>query len=411
MAAQEKEKEKKSKTLSIKDIAKKINKACSEWDILSSGCSSQNLRKLSLGTLGFDLPFKGGLPYRHIVTFSGVEHSGKSTAAMAAVAQYQIENPSKVCIYVDAENTLDTQAEYFQSILPVSYEPEHFLKYDTAGRAAEEIFKDLIELEMAEDVGMIVIDSVRALISKADLDQDFEKDNGQRSSIAKPLGKFIKQMMMYLPKRNNILLCINQVTVEKTNFVTSYTEPCGYSLKYFPSVKVRFATRTFTLGDKTDYSLTTLKKQKEDGIQLHFAIVKSRIGGINTSGGKITIRYNTGIDAVYDLLMIAIPAGFISRPNTKTYCLVDLNTGETLVNENKEMIFKSYDELESYLRAHPTFVKTYSKMICDYAAQTRRSVNLLDEETFNSLLDQEESTCPSDLTESEALAADGVDDE
>ena len=144
---------------------------------------------------------------------------------------------------------------------------------------------------------------------------------------------------------------------------------------------------------------------------MHFAIVKSRIGGINTIGGKITIRYNTGIDAVYDLLMIAIPAGFISRPNTKTYCLVDLNTGETLINEDKEMIFKSYDELESYLRAHPAFVKTYSKMICDYAAQTRRSVNLLDEETFNSLLDQEESTCPTDLTESEALAADGVDDE
>ena len=74
------------KKLSIKDAVKKINKACKDWDILGSGNFSQNLKKLSLGTLGFDLPFKGGLPYGQIITFSGVEHSRKSSDAITAMA-------------------------------------------------------------------------------------------------------------------------------------------------------------------------------------------------------------------------------------------------------------------------------------------------------------------------------------
>ena len=179
-----------SKKLTIKDAIKKINKACKDWNILDSGNFSQNLKKLSLGTLGFDFPFKGGLPYGQIITFSGVEHSGKSTAAALAIAKYQEENPDKVCVYVDVENTLLTQAEYFQSISTISYEPEHFVRYDCTGRSAEEIFQDLIMLQECDEIGMIVIDSARALISQADLDNDFVKDNGQRASVAKPIGKF-----------------------------------------------------------------------------------------------------------------------------------------------------------------------------------------------------------------------------
>ena len=111
----------KTKTPSIKDVMKKINSMNKEWNILGSGVFSQNLRKLPFKALGFDLPFKGGLPYGQIVTFSGVEHSGKSTAAAIAMARYQQENPGKVCIWVDAENTLLTQIVTLQkSISPRS---------------------------------------------------------------------------------------------------------------------------------------------------------------------------------------------------------------------------------------------------------------------------------------------------
>lgn len=400
-----------NKITSMKDAIKKINKACSQWDILGSGNFSQDLKKLPLNTLGFDLCFKGGLPYGQVVTFSGVEHSGKSTAAILAMAQYQKENPDKVCVYVDAENTLLTQSEYFQTISGISYDSDHFVRYDCTGRSAEEIFQDLILMQGTDDIGMIVIDSSRALISQADLDNEFVKDNGQRASVAKPIGKFIKQMMMYLPKRNNILLIINQVTVEKGMFSTTYTEPGGYSLKYFPSLKVRFGTRTFTNGDKTDISQSKAD-DKVDGIQLHFAIVKSRLGGINKDGGFITIRYDKGVDSVFDLITIGLTAKFIQRPTTRTYLLTNLITGESYKdNETKEeLLFNSEAELDKYLRVNPKFVKEYSDMIIKYISKNKVKIDLIDEEILNELMTQEDALCNNEMTATEALEKDGVED-
>lgn len=406
------------KKLTIKDAIKKINKACKDWNILDSGNFSQNLKKLSLGTLGFDFPFKGGLPYGQIITFSGVEHSGKSTAAALAIAKYQEENPDKVCVYVDVENTLLTQAEYFQSISTISYEPEHFVRYDCTGRSAEEIFQDLIMLQECDEIGMIVIDSARALISQADLDNDFVKDNGQRASVAKPIGKFIKQMMMYLPKRNNILLIVNQVTVEKGMFSTTYTEPGGYALKFFPSVKVRFGTRTYTKEDKTDITQSKVD-DAIDGIRLHFAIVKSRLNAINKDGGFITVRYNKGVDAVFDLLEVALKAKLIETPTNKCYVLTNLLTGEIYKDEltQEDLCFEAsrgedaYNALKNYLETHPKFVREFSTMINTYISKIKTSVNLIDENIVNDLMSQEDALCGSEMTQAEALAADGVEDE
>ena len=61
---------------SLKDIIKQINKTCKEWDILSSGNFSKNLKKLSLRSLGFDYPFKGG--FHHMVEFvAGYSEDGQ----------------------------------------------------------------------------------------------------------------------------------------------------------------------------------------------------------------------------------------------------------------------------------------------------------------------------------------------
>ena len=406
------------KKLSMKDVIKKINQASKDWDIVGSGNFSQNLKKLSLGTLGFDLPFKGGLPYGQIVTFSGVEHSGKSSAAIIAMAQYQKENPDKVCVYVDAENTLLTQGDYFQTISDISYEPEHFARYDCTGRSAEEIFQDLIAMQETDDIGMIVIDSTRALISQADLDNEFVKDNGQRASIAKPIGKFIKQMMMYLPKRNNILLCINQVTVEKGMFSTTYTEPGGYALKYFPSLKVRFGTRTYTKGDKTDLTQSRVD-DKVDGIRLHFAIVKSRLGAIGKEGGFITIRYGKGVDTVFDLLEVATKAGLIATPTNKSFWLTDLSTGEIYkdAETGADLRFEANSkdaaekQLTDYLTSHPAFVKEFSAMINAYLSKSKKKLDLIDESIINDLMAQEDGVCGTEMTAAEALVADGVDND
>lgn len=391
---------------SILEISKKINKAWKE-DVLTSGNFSKDLRRLDIGDLGFDYPLYGGLPYGNLICFSGVEHSGKTTAACLAMAQYQKENPDKICIYVDAENTLLTQSDFLQRMTGISFEPEHFLRYDMTGKAAEEMFADIIQLQEADDVGMIIIDSAPALISKADLDNEFIKDNGQRASIAKSLGKFIKQMIMYLPKRGNILLIINQVRVDGVNFMGAkiYSEPCGYALNYYPSMKVRFGTRTFTQGDKTDISSS--KGEGTDGFRLKYSVTKNRLGAMDRGGGFMTFRLASGLDRIGDMLEIAMKFGYIQRPTVQSYVLVNLETGQTYTDAEtgEELKFVGKQKLIDYLNMHPTFREEYASMLSRYISEAQTKVNFLDEKAMTEILTQEAavnaSVTPEEIDESD----------
>ena len=397
------------------DAVASINAANKKWNILAFGDPSKNLRKLPMFDLPIDLTTLGGLPYGQLITVSGVEHSGKSSFAAAMMARYQRENPDKVCIWIDAENTLLTQGAYFQSDYGLSYEEGKFLRYDTTGKAAEEIFQDIIMLQGFPEIGMIVLDSSKGLISLADLDNEFTKDNGQRASIAKPMGKFVKMMLQYLPKQNNILLVINQVTIEKDMFSTTYTESGGYSLKYFPSLKFRFATRTFLEGTKTT-ELSATKAQDEahaktvDGMRFHYVVVKNRLNRMVNAGGFITVRFGKGIDRIGDFLDVADTAGVIAHPSAKLINLYNPNTGEVYTDaETGKELTMLPSAMHDYLENHPEFFESYYMEVLNYLCDTKKSLDLIDEEIVKEMEAQEAAIMKDIPTEAAALAADGVE--
>lgn len=397
------------------DAVASINAANKKWNILAFGDPSKNLRRLPMYHLPIDLTTLGGLPYGQLITVSGVEHSGKSSFAAAMMARYQKENPGKVCIWIDAENTLLTQGQYFHTDYGLSYDEGCFLRYDTTGKAAEEIFQDIVLLQGFQEIGMIVLDSSKALISMADLDNEFIKDNGQRASTAKSMGKFVKMMLQYLPKQNNILLVINQVTIEKDMFSTTYTESGGYSLKYFPSLKFRFATRTFLQGTKAE-ELSASKAQDEkhvdsvDGMRFHYVVVKNRLNRMMNAGGFISVRFGKGIDRVGDFLDVADTAGVIGHPSAKLINFFNPNTGEVYVDEEtgKELTFMPSKAAE-YLEAHPDFFESYYMEVLNYLCNAKKSLDLIDEDIVKEMEAQEAAIMKDIPTEAAALAADGVD--
>lgn len=374
----------------VSEIAKKLNKAWKQ-EILTSGNILPECQRVSLGSLGADYALYGGIPLGCLTVFAGLQHSGKTTAACQAMAQYQRMFPDRTCIYVDAENTLITQKEFLVKMTGLIIDdPSKFLRMDCTGRSAEEIFQDIIELQQADNIGMIIIDSAPTLISQADLDNEFTKDAGMRASVAKSLGKFIKQMIMYLPKRNNSLIIINQVREDGKTFtgVPIYKEPCGYALNYFPSMKVRFGTRGFVAGDKVDLGIN--KGEEADGFRLKFQVTKSRLGDLRRGGGFITYRYDSGIDDINDMLEVAMKFNFINRPNNLIYELVDLDTGELYCIDEKPLRFKGRQSLLDFLNENIEFRANYVEML-------RRNIgavqykSLLDETTMNEILNQENS--------------------
>ncbi len=376
---------------SVLELSKKINKAYKQ-EILTDGSILPECAKISMGSIAADFAVNGGIPLGAVTVYAGLEGSGKTTAAVQTMAEYQKAFPDKTCIYVDAEQTLITQLDFFAKMTGLIVDdPSRFLRLDTTGLSAEEIFSTLIELQQADNIGLIVIDSAPVLVSQSDIDSDFTKDNGQRASIAKSLGKFLKQMIMYLPKRNNSLLIINQVRESGKTFTgaTIYTEPCGYALRYYPSMKVRFGTRCFTLGDKTD--IPSSKGDDADGFRLKFSITKNRLGPVNRGGGFLTYRYATGLDAVNDMLEIALKYGYIQRPTTQSYLLVNLDTGEIYTDaDGNDLRFVGKQKLIDFLNTNIEFRSQYVDMLARNISSSGTK-SLLDEETMKEIFDQEAS--------------------
>lgn len=361
----------------IADFARKLNKEYDNNNLIIKSNIVPSYKRLPTGMMGMDYPLYGGIPYGRIMVFAGQEHSGKSTAACLALAAYQRENPDKVCVYVDVEHSLDLQ---FQALMN-GIDLDRLYYFNPEVMSGEQVLAAILEMEKTvDDIGMIVLDSIPALVPGNVLENDFEKDMGMRGSIAKSLHKFCTEITGLLSQKQNILLMINQVRIAGTayNGAPIYKEPGGDAPKFYASVKVRFGTRTFVRGDKVDCS----DGEGASGFRLKFKITKNKTASCNRGGGFITYDYETGADQIHDLIEIALAFDFIKRLNNIKYALVNLETGETLTDpETGELLENKKAYLIDYLMTHETFTQWYVNMLRKHiSASNDRS--LLDKESM-----------------------------
>lgn len=374
---------------SILEIAKKLNKAYKNDTLAVTADVIPSYRRLACNDLGADFPLYGGLPYGRIVTISGKEHSGKTTGACAFLAAYQRANPDKTCVFVDVEHALD---KVFQANM-TGLDLTKLLYVNPEGMSGEQIMDAILEFQEADDAGMIVLDSIAALVSSRDYDSDMEKDNGMAGGIAKPLAKFIRKMLDTLSAKENILLLINQVRQVGTTFTGAaiYDEPGGHAPKYYASVKLRFGTRTFTQGDKVDCR----DGENADGFRLTFATTKNKTASTQRGGGFMTFRYDTGLDWAFDLLEVAIKYDFIERPSNITYILKNLETGTPYVDsETGEILkFTGKQKLRDFLASNIDFQNQYLEMLNRHIQANSNSYgSLLDERVLAKINAEERST-------------------
>ena len=371
---------------SIKDISKKLNREFKSSTLAISADLVPDYKRLPIKDLGFQYPLYGGIPYGRVMTFAGKEHSGKTTAACTAIAAYQEANPDKICIYVDVEHSLDLK---FQSQMTgMNLDKLVYISPETL--SGEQIFDVILEYMDADDIGLIVLDSIPALVSGKDLETDIDKDNGRAGGIARPLHRFLKIMVDKVSSVGNIFIMINQVRVTGQTFTGAaiYGEPGGDAPKYYSSVKVRFGTRTFTKGDKVDLN----DGEGADGFRLKFTITKNKTASIRRGGGFMTYRYDSGLDYNFDNLEVAMKYDLIQRPNNMTYIPVNLMTGEAYTDEAGNTIkFVGKAKLYEYFDEHRDFAEEYFKMLDEYINKEEMNAGLLDKETLDKIVAEEKS--------------------
>ncbi len=372
---------------SVLDIAKKLNKEFQNNKLALVANLTPFYKRLAVRDLGFDFPLYGGLPFGRIITLSGREHSGKTLGAGVILSAYQHECPDKMCAYIDVEHSLDKAFIANMTGLDLT----KLLYINPENMSGEQILDLVLELQDAEDIGCIVLDSIPAMESGKELENDIEKDLGRSGNMAKPLHKFTKRMADLVSAKNNLFVFINQVRVAGQTFTGAniYSEPGGDAPKYYASVKIRFGTRTFTQGDKVDCT----DGEKADGFRLKFAITKNKTAPTQRGGGFLTFRYDKGLDWFYDTLEVALKYDFIQRPTSQSYVLVDLNSGEVYKDENgNDLRFVGKAKVKEYLMTHVDFQVKYLDMLNKYIAASQNVYgSLLDERSLKEINEEESS--------------------
>ena len=194
--------------------------------------------RLPTGIFALDLAVGGGPPEGRVTVIYGTESSMKSTVCLKLIAQYQKTTPEKRCVYIDVEGHLlqswaETQGVNWAELIVVV--PD----------LAEQVV-DLIEgLMMADDIGIIVLDSIAALMTQREMDADAETAQvGTQGLLINKLYRRITHSFNESRRRNltPTLILINQIRFKiGVMHGDPETMPGGPSVKFVSSLTIRLS--------------------------------------------------------------------------------------------------------------------------------------------------------------------------
>jgi recombination protein RecA len=184
---------------------------------------------ISTGSLSLDLALGvGGLPKGRVVEIYGPEASGKTTLALHAVAEAQ--KKGGIAVFIDAEHALDM---HYAKKLGVNIDDLLISQPDT-GEQALEIAEDLVR---SGAVDVIVIDSVAALVPKAEIEG--EMGDAHMGLQARLMSQALRKMTGIISKSNTIVIFVNQIRMKiGVMFGNPETTTGGNALKFYSSVRL-----------------------------------------------------------------------------------------------------------------------------------------------------------------------------
>jgi recombination protein RecA len=270
-----------------------INKEYGDGSIMRlGGTASLDVETISTGCLSLDMALGvGGVPKGRIIEVFGPESSGKTTLALHIVAECQ-KNGGKAA-FIDAENALDP--EYAKNL---GCNAEDLLvSQPDSGEQALDILQKLLETAALD---VIVIDSVAALVPKAELD-------GQIGDVtvglqARLMSQALRKLSGPINKSRTCVVFINQIR-EKIGvmFGSPETTPGGRALKFYSSVRLDIR-RIAAIKEGTDMT----------GNRTRVKVVKNKVAP-PFKMTEFDIMYGKGISYAGDLLDLALQGGVVEK--------------------------------------------------------------------------------------------------
>lgn len=349
----------------LQDVLKKISKKYGD-SVVKVGVESLDIDGiLSLGTPSFDFALYGGIPEGRIVEFSGQEGSGKSTTAFLTAGSFQREelkrNPDhpRSIILLDNEGTADpVWAKKLGYNMDADAEVPTIIIRPEA-QSAEEIFDMALDMLKTGEVGLLIFDSIATLVPQQIADESMEKQ--QMGGIAKALTRFANTAIGLLRKYKATLIAINQVRENMTGYGDALLTPGGRAWKHACSVRIMFKR-----GDFFDEDGNTLTKNAESpaGHIIQAYVLKTKVCRWDRKLGTMTLNYERGVDTLQDTINMAVYFGMIDNSVQGTFKIIDIDTGEIMLDENgNEIKIRGKKNLKPYFLEHKEqWKKLYDKV-------------------------------------------------
>jgi recombination protein RecA len=325
------EKEGKSKALGL--ALETIEKQFGKGSIMKLGEGHRvNVETVSTGSISLDIALGGGIPKGRIVEIYGPESSGKTTLTLHAIAE--IQKNGGTAAFIDAEHALDPA---YAKRLGVDTDNLLISQPDN-GEQALEIAETLVR---SNAVDLVVIDSVAALVPRAEIEGDM--GDSHMGLQARLMSQALRKLTGIISRSHTTVIFINQIRMKiGVMFGNPETTTGGNALKFYASVRM-------------DIRRISQIKQGEEiiGNRTRVKVVKNKIAPPFRQA-EFDIMYNAGISKSGDVLDLAVEKELVEKSGA-------------WFSYKGEKISQGREAAKKYLEENPKILDELAKKILESA--------------------------------------------